>query len=74
MKPYFYVYQPETKYTKFKHKSIEEAEKEASRLASIHQGTTFEILCCVSRVKVTQEKWERISELKINNAEMGIPF
>lgn len=56
----FYVYQPETHYTEFKHSSRTEAEKEAERLATMNPGKVFQVLAAVSSCKKEAVSWDRV--------------
>lgn len=47
MKPYYYIFKPSGYPPSKRHESIEEALREAKRLACLHPGQAFEILKCV---------------------------
>lgn len=53
MKPYFYVYRYQDKAPVIRHATLEQAQAEAERLATQHNGTPFEILKAVGLSQVT---------------------
>ncbi len=50
-KPFFLVWNPEAGYVKYQHDSKESAEAEAERLAFMHKGQEFIVLCPLSSFK-----------------------
>lgn len=59
MKPYYYVHRVGYGSPTVKHKTLQDAAKEAERLSAQHSGETFEILQCVgfTRTVTPQTFW-----------------
>ena len=60
MKPVFYVYCPETRYTNYKHSTQESAECEAERLARKHPGIRFQVLSVIGECRMTDIIWDKV--------------
>jgi hypothetical protein len=57
----FYVYEPGSGYTKYKHESQESAEREAQRLAFDNPNKEFEILARIAKCRVPAGvTWDRV--------------
>lgn len=54
--PFFLVWNSNTMHSKFRHKTVESAEKEANRLAEQHPGEKFHVLLSLGRAFVYPKK------------------
>lgn len=50
MQQYYMVLNPQTNYTAYKHDDYQAAKREAIRLARLHPGNEFVVLCAVASV------------------------
>jgi hypothetical protein len=74
MTPIFYVYQPETGYTRYQHATLESAAREAERLAMLHPSQPFQVLAALSQVVHSGIEWDHVEETHVENEADGIPF
>jgi hypothetical protein len=63
MKATFYVYNPNTGYTRFSHPSQKSAEEEAERLAKQNPGTSFLVLAAISSCISRDIVWDRVDSV-----------
>jgi hypothetical protein len=60
MNSIYYVYCPETGYTKYQHSTFESAKQEAERLARIYSGRRFQVLALVGQCIKADTIWDLV--------------
>ena len=68
MEIHFYVYEPSTGYTRFRHDSRTAAEREAERLALLNPGKEFYVLAAIAKCSYKAVTWNRVE------VEEQVPF
>jgi len=54
-KPFFLVWTPATGHTRYRHKTVEAAEKEAQRLANLNPQFKYHVLLALGRCSADKE-------------------